>query len=288
MIISVASGKGGTGKTLVATSLAFSLKSRQPVQLLDCDVEEPNDHIFLKPVITQKEAVCIQVPKVDEEKCTHCGLCAEICAYNAIAVLPDRVMVFPELCHGCGACSYLCPEKAITEEGRETGVVEWGDADGIDFVQGRINVGEAMAPPAIRQVRERANADGVVIIDVPPGTSCPVVEAIKGSHFCLLVTEPTPFGFNDLVLAVETVRELNIPLAVVLNRAGGEYHKVEEYCLKENIPILLTIPLDTGIARIYSRGVTLAEGMPETQEMFILLWDEIRKILDEGTGSLKR
>jgi len=281
MIISVASGKGGTGKTLVATSLAFSLKDRQPVQLLDCDVEEPNDHIFLKPVITQKEAVCIQVPKVDEDKCTHCGLCAEICAYNAIAVLPDRVMVFPELCHGCGACSYLCPEKAITEEGRETGVVEWGDAGGIDFVQGRINVGEAMAPPAIRQVRERANADGVVIIDVPPGTSCPVVEAIKGSHFCLLVTEPTPFGFNDLVLAVETVRELGIPLGVVLNRAGGEYKKVEEYCLKENIPILLTIPLDTGIARLYSRGVTLAEGMPETREMFIGLWDEIRKIVEE-------
>jgi len=288
MIISVASGKGGTGKTLVATSLAFSLKSRQPVQLLDCDVEEPNDHIFLKPLITQKEAVCIPVPKVDEAKCTHCGLCAEICAYNALAVLPDRVMVFPELCHGCGACSYLCPEKAISEEGREIGVVEWGDADGIDFVQGRINVGEAMAPPAIRQVRERANADGLVIIDVPPGTSCPVVEAVKGSHFCLLVTEPTPFGLNDLVLAVETVRELGIPLAVVLNRAGGEYNKVEEYCREENIPILLTIPLETRIARLYSRGVTLAEGMPETQELFILLRDEIRKILDEGTGSLKR
>jgi len=281
MIISVASGKGGTGKTLVATSLAFSLKDRQPVQLLDCDVEEPNDHIFLKPVITQKEAVCIQVPKVDEDKCTHCGLCAEICAYNALAVLPDRVMVFPELCHGCGACSYLCPEKAITEEGRETGVVEWGDAGGIDFVQGRLNVGEAMATPVIRQVRERANADGLVIIDVPPGTSCPVVEAIKGSHFCLLVTEPTPFGFNDLVLAVETVWELGIPLGVVLNRVGGEYKKVEEYCLKENIPILLTIPLDTEIARLYSKGVTLAEGMPETHEMFIGLWDGIRKIVEE-------
>jgi len=281
MIISVASGKGGTGKTLVATSLTFSLKDRQPVQLLDCDVEEPNDHIFLKPVITQKEAVCIQVPKVDEDKCTHCGLCAEICAYNALAVLPDRVMVFPELCHGCGACSYLCPEKAITEEGRETGVVEWGDAGGIDFVQGRLNVGEAMATPVIRQVRERANADGLVIIDVPPGTSCPVVEAIKGSHFCLLVTEPTPFGFNDLVLAVETVRELGIPLGVVLNRVGGEYKKVEEYCLKENIPILLTIPLDTEIARLYSKGVTLAEGMPETHEMFIGLWDGIRKIVEE-------
>ena len=288
MIISVASGKGGTGKRLVAASLAYSLKDRQPVQLLDCDAEEPNDHIFLKPVITRKEVVCIQVPEIDEEKCTHCGLCAEVCAYNALAVLPDRVMIFPELCHGCGACSYLCPEKAISEEGREMGVVEQGDADGIDFVQGRLNIGEAMATPVIRQVKEYAKADGLVIIDVPPGTSCPVVESIKGSHFCLLVTEPTPFGLNDLVLAVETVRELNIPLAVVLNRAGVGDKKVEEYCCKENIPILLTIPLDTRIARLYSRGVTLAEGRPELREIFIGLWDEIRKTVDEGTGSLKR
>jgi MinD superfamily P-loop ATPase len=288
MIVSIASGKGGTGKTLVATSLALSLKDKHKVQLLDCDVEEPNDHIFLKPVITQKEAVCIQVPKVDEKRCTFCGQCAEVCAYNAIAVLPDRVMVFPELCHGCGACSYLCPEKAISEEGRETGVVEQGHSDGIDFVQGRLNVSEAMATPVIRQVKEQANADGLVLIDVPPGTSCPVVESIKGSHFCLLVTEPTPFGLNDLVLAVETVRELKIPLAVVLNRAGGEYKKVEEYCRKENIPILLTIPLDTEIARLYSKGVTLAEGKPEWREKFIGLFRKIEEMVDEGTRSLKR
>jgi MinD superfamily P-loop ATPase len=288
MMISIASGKGGTGKTLVATSLAYSLKDRQPVRLLDCDVEEPNDHIFLKPVISRRKAVGIPVPKVDEAKCTHCGLCAETCVYNALAVLPDRVMIFPELCHGCGACSYLCPEKAISEEGREMGVVEQGQADGIDFVQGRLNVGEAMATPVIRQVKEHAKDDGLVIIDVPPGTSCPVVESIKGSHFCLLVTEPTPFGLNDLVLAVETVRELNIPLAVVLNRAGVGDNKVEAYCRKEAIPILLTIPLDTGIARLYSRGITLAEGRPETRGLFIELWDEIRKILDEGTGSIKR
>jgi MinD superfamily P-loop ATPase len=197
-------------------------------------------------------------------------------------------MIFPELCHGCGACSYLCPEKAISEEGREMGVVERGNANGIDFVQGRLNIGEAMATPVIRKVKEYAKDDGLVIIDVPPGTSCPVVESIKGSHFCLLVTEPTPFGFNDLVLAVETVRELGIPLGVVLNRAGGEYTKVEEYCRKEAIPILLTVPLDTGIARLYSRGITLAEGRPEARELFIRLWDEIRKILDEGTGSTKR
>jgi MinD superfamily P-loop ATPase len=288
MIISIASGKGGTGKTLVATSLALSLKDRERVQLLDCDVEEPNDHIFLKPVISRREAVCIPVPRVDEKKCTYCGKCAEVCAYNAIAVLPQRVLVFAELCHGCGACSYLCPEKAISEEGRETGVVEQGKSDGIDFVQGRLTVGEAMPSPVIRRVKEYANPDGVVIIDVPPGTSCPVVESVKDSHFCLLVTEPTPFGLNDLVLAVETVRELDIPLGVVLNRAGVGDNKVEEYCRRENIPILLTIPLDTEIARLYSRGMTLAEGMPQWQERFIGLFEKIRETRGERARSLKR
>lgn len=288
MIISIASGKGGTGKTLVATSLALSLKDEYRVQLLDCDVEAPNDHLFLKPKISGKEAVCIPVPEVDEAKCTHCGLCAQVCAYNAIAVLPNRVMVFPELCHGCGACSYLCPEKAITEVGREMGVVEEGRADGIAFVQGKLTIGEAMPSPVIRQVKEKADPEGVVIIDVPPGTSCPVVESIKDSHFCLLVTEPTPFGLNDLVLAVETVRELNIPLAVVLNRAGVGDNKVEEYCRKENIAILVTIPLDTEIARLYSRGVTLAKGKPEWRESFIGVFNKIREMIDERTGRPKR
>lgn len=288
MIISIASGKGGTGKTLVATSLALSLKDRHRVQLLDCDVEEPNDHIFLKPVITRSEAVCIQIPKVDEKKCTYCGKCAEVCAYNAIAVLPQQVLVFPELCHGCGACSYLCPEKVISEEGREIGVVEQGYSDSVEFVHGKLVIGEAMATPVIRQVKEYANPDGVVIIDVSPGTSCPVVESIKDSDFCLLVTEPTPFGLNDLVLAMETVRELNIPFAVVLNRAGVGDKKVEEYCRKENIPILLTILLDTAIARLYSKGVTLVEGMSQWQEGFVGLFDKIREMVDERTRSLKR
>ncbi len=288
MIISIASGKGGTGKTLVATSLALSLKDKHKVQLLDCDVEEPNDHIFLKPVITRSEAVCIQTPKVDEEKCTYCGKCAEVCAYNAIAVFPGHVLVFPELCHGCGACSYLCPEKAVSEEGREIGVVEQGHAEGMEFAQGKLNVGEAMATPVIRKVKEQINHDGITIIDASPGTSCPVVEATKDSDFCLLVTEPTPFGLNDLVLAVEMVRELNIPLAVVLNRAGVGDNKVEVYCRKENIPILLTIPLDIEIARLYSRGVTLVQGMPQWQESFIGLFDKIREMVDERSRSLKR
>ena len=288
MIISVASGKGGTGKTLVATSLALSLKGRENVQLLDCDVEEPNAHLFLKPQLSGSEHVCIPVPKLDEDRCTYCGKCAQVCAFNAIAVLGKHVLVFPELCHGCGACSHLCPEKAISEEDRESGIVEWGHSDGVDFVHGKLTVGEAMPSPVIRKVKERANPDGIVIIDVPPGTSCPVVDAVKDSDFCLLVTEPTPFGLNDLILAVETVRELSIPCGVILNRTGIGDARVEEYCREENIPILLTIRLDTEIARLYSQGVTLADGMPQWERSFVALFERITEMVDERSCSLKR
>jgi MinD superfamily P-loop ATPase len=288
MIISVASGKGGTGKTLVATSLALSLKDRGRVQLLDCDVEEPNAHILLKPVITSSQMVCIPVPEVDEKKCTYCGKCAEVCAYHAIALLPQHVLVFPNLCHGCAACSYLCPEKAITERGKEIGIVEWGYSDGVDFVHGRLNVGEAMATPVIRKVKEQANGDGIVVIDVPPGTSCPVVESIKDSDFCLLVTEPTPFGLNDLILAVETVKRLKVRCGVVINRAGVGDGKVEEYCLKENIPVLLTIPLDSDIAFLYSRGIALVEGMPRWKESFERLFNRIEELVNERSGCAER
>ena len=288
MIISVASGKGGTGKTLVATSLAISLKDREKVQFLDCDVEEPNAHIFLKPVITHSEPVSIPVPEVDTEKCTYCGKCAEVCAYHAIAVLKGHVMVFSQLCHGCGACSYLCPEKAISEEGRETGIVEWGQSDGIEFAHGKLTVGEAMPSPVIKKVKEQANHEGVVIVDVSPGTSCPVVESIRGSDFCLLVTEPTPFGLNDLVLAVETVRKFGIPCGVVINRAGVGDRKVEQYCMEENIPVMLTIPMNSGIARFYSKGITLVEGLPNWKKDFVGLFDRIGEIVREGTCSFKR
>ena len=288
MIISIASGKGGTGKTLVATSLALSLKDRDRVQLLDCDVEEPNDHIFLKPDITGSEAVCIPIPEVDEEKCTYCGKCAEVCVYHAIAVFPQHVLVFPNLCHGCGACSYLCPEKAITEVGREIGVVEYGHSDGMEFAHGKLNVGEAMPTPVIRRVKAKANRDGIVIIDVSPGTSCPVVESIKDSDFCLLVTEPTPFGLNDLILAVETVKKLEVACGVVINRAGVGDSRVAEYCLNEHIPVLATIPLDMEIARLYSHGIALVEGMTEWKESFLRLFDGIQEIADERSRSLKR
>ena len=288
MIISVASGKGGTGKTLVATSLALSVKDKQKVQLLDCDVEEPNDHIFLKPFITESEAVCIPVPEIDENKCTYCGKCTEVCAYHAIAIFAQQVLVFPNLCHGCGACMHLCPEKAINENGREIGIVEQGHADGVDFAHGKLNVGEAMPTPVIRKVKELINHEGSVIIDVSPGTSCPVVESIKGSDFCLLVTEPTPFGLNDLALAVETVRELGVPCGVVLNRAGTGNNGVEEYCHEKNLPILLTIPLELEIARNYSNGITLVQGMPQWKESFIGLFGSIQEIASERTRSLKR
>jgi len=288
MIISVASGKGGTGKTLVATSLALALKDGDEVMLLDCDVEEPNDHILLRPAIDGSEPVNVLVPVIDETKCTYCGKCAEVCAYHAIAVLGEHVLTFPQLCHGCGACSYLCPEKAISEEPRQTGVVEWGHSDGLSFAQGVLTVGEAMAPPVIRKVKERGIVNKIVIRDAPPGTSCPVVEAVKGSDFVLLVTEPTPFGLNDLALAVETVKELKIPCGVVLNRAGSGDDAMESYCRKEDIPILLTIPLDKEIARLYSRGITLVEGMPEWRDRFRQLFGRIKEIVDERNHSLKR
>ena len=288
MNISVASGKGGTGKTLVATSLALSLSDKGRVQLLDCDVEEPDAHIFLKPTFTHSEAVSIPIPRVDEEKCTYCGKCAEVCAYNAIAVMKEKVLIFPELCHGCGACSYLCPEGAISEEEKEIGVVELGHSKGVKFVHGKLSIGEPMALPIIRRVKQHVDSEGIIIIDVSPGTSCPVVEAVRGSNFCLLVTEPTPFGLNDLVLAVEVVRKLDIPCGVVLNRNGVGDKRVEEYCHRENIPILLTIPLDTKIAAFYSRGITLVEGIPQWRGSFLKLFNKIGEVINERSRGIKR
>jgi len=278
MIISVASGKGGTGKTLVAASLALSLSDNYRVQLLDCDVEEPNANILLHLAMNQSQPVYIPIPKVDEAKCTYCGKCAEVCAYNAIAVLKGKVLVFPELCHGCGSCSYLCPESAITEEGREVGIVERGDSGNLELIHGRLAIGEAMAPPVIREVKKYIDPANIVIIDVPPGTSCPVVEAVKGSGFCLLVTEPTPFGLNDLSLAVEVVRKLGMPCGGVINRVGIGGEEVEKYCHREEIPVLLRIPLDRNIAMLYSKGIPLVEGVPRWREEFLRLFQDIKDI----------
>ena len=293
MKIAVASGKGGTGKTLVAVSLALSLAEKQEVQLLDCDVEEPNDHIFLNPEIHHSEHVCVQVPKINESKCTYCGLCARVCAYHAIAVFKPQTLVFAQLCHGCGACGYLCPEKAIDEEPRAIGTVESGYARGVRFVQGVLNVGEALAPPVIREVKKHARSGGTVIIDTSPGTSCPVVQAVKGSDFCLLVTEPTPFGFNDLRLAVDMVRELGVPFGIVLNRVNFKKkdsyrRKIDQYLDREGIPLLLTIPLETEIARHYSKGIPLVEAMPAWKDRFVEMFDTIVEIADERSPRVER
>ena len=277
MIVSIASGKGGTGKTLVATSLALAMAPENKVQLLDCDVEEPNDHIFMKPVFEKKEAATIPVPIIDEQKCTHCGECSKVCVYNALAVLKTMVMTFHELCHGCGACSYLCPEKAMREEHREIGVIETGHSGNVEFVNGVLNVGEAMAPPVIRQVKQHINGEGISIIDASPGTSCPVVEAIKESDFCLLVTDPTPFGLHDLTLATEVVRILGIPCGVIINRSGENDTATEEYCRQENIPVLMKIPLDMEIAKLYSVGTPLVEGKSEWKERFVELMNSIEQ-----------
>ena len=278
MIIAVASGKGGTGKTLVATSLALSLVSKKSVQFVDCDVEEPNAHIFLNPSFSYKEVVSIPVPNLDEAKCTYCGKCAEVCAYNAIAVFTKRVLVFPELCHGCGACSYLCPEDALSEINKAIGIAEIGQSKGIDFIHGKLTVGESMATPVIREVKKHIDRKKLTIIDVAPGTSCPVVEAVKGSDFCLLVTEPTPFGLSDLALAIDMVKKLNIPCGVVVNRDGTGESNIEEHCLEEDIPILLRIPLDIEIARLYSRGITRVVGKPHWVEEFLRLYNDIERI----------
>lgn len=277
MIISVASGKGGTGKTTVAVSLALSLEARRSMQFLDCDVEEPNAHLFIKPSIDQTLPVFISVPEVDEAKCTFCGKCAEVCAYHAIAVIKNTVLVFSELCHGCGGCSLFCPEKAIKEVGKKIGVLESGAAGNLQFVHGKLDIGQPMSPPLIRAVKKSINTKRTVIIDVPPGTSCPVIEATKGSDFCLLVTEPTPFGLHDLRLTVETVRQLRIPLGVIINRAGLGDRDVEAYCQKERIPILMTIPFDRKIAEAYSEGIPVVEAIPAYRQKFSEIFERIER-----------
>jgi MinD superfamily P-loop ATPase len=285
VILAVASGKGGTGKTLVATSLALSLEEQGQVQLLDCDVEEPNAHILLRPTVASSQPVLVPVPKIDGERCTYCRVCSEACAYNALAVMSKNILVFPELCHGCGVCTYMCPEKAISEEGRPVGVVEEGLAGGIRFVHGRLAIGEAMAGPVIRAVKQRADQSSTVIIDVPPGNSCPVVEAVKGSDFCLLVTEPTPFGLHDLALAVELAGKLGIPCGVVINRDGCGDQRVERHCAQQHIPVLLKIPLDRTIGELYCRGTPLVAGIPAWRPAFVDLWESARHLARARTVS---
>ncbi|MFH2093733.1 MAG: ATP-binding protein [Pseudomonadota bacterium] len=280
MIISIASGKGGTGKTTVSTNLAFALGKN--VQIMDCDVEEPNSHLFLNPKIDEKQAVMAPIPFIDETKCTYCKKCMEICRYGAIAVVGKKVLTFPELCHSCGGCMAVCPENAVSELDRELGHIEIGTVGQINFIHGRLNIGQVMAPPIIKKICSLASDQMVNIIDAPPGTSCPVIAAMKGADFVLLVTEPTPFGLHDLTLAVETVQILKIPHGIVINRAGMGNDGVKEYAKKLGIPVLMEIPFDKKIAQIYSRGELVVEQMPEYKNKFLALFDRIERIVNHS------
>jgi MinD superfamily P-loop ATPase len=276
MIISVASGKGGTGKTTVATNLALSLVPG--VQFLDCDVEEPNAHLFLRPEWVETETVTTPVPDIDLDKCTFCGNCADICRFNAIAVIPDTtVMTFQALCHSCGGCMAVCPENAISETTRELGVLEKGVCAGMDFTHGRLRVGEAMAPPLIKKVRASAALDKITVIDAPPGTSCPVIASMRQTDFVLLVTEPTPFGLHDLKLAVGAVDILGIPSGLVVNRSDVGDTAVQAYAADAGLPVLMEIPFDRRIARAYSRGESMIDVLPEWRDRFVALYDRIRE-----------
>jgi MinD superfamily P-loop ATPase len=276
MVISIASGKGGTGKTTIAVNLALSLER---CQFLDCDVEEPNASLFLKPVITGKTSVSVLEPWIDESKCTYCGECSEICVYHAIAVFKNSILLFPKLCHGCGGCILVCPEKAFAEGKRNIGVIEEGMRDSVAFLQGTMNIGEHMSTPVVKEMKKLMRTDMNVIIDSPPGTSCPMIESVKGSDFVILVTEPTPFGLNDLRLAVEVVRILGIPFGVIINCDGIGDDGVKEYCQEEHIPLLLSIPWRREIAEAYSRGVPAVEAFPDLKEKFYSLFQLITDII---------
>ncbi|MEE9913015.1 MAG: ATP-binding protein [Deltaproteobacteria bacterium] len=266
MRIAIASGKGGTGKTTVSVNLARTMGV--PVQLLDCDVEEPNAHLFLAGDKVKEEIVTIPIPQVDEALCDGCGECGKFCEYSAIITIGKAPLIFPEMCHGCGGCTRVCPPKAISEVGRRIGVVETRRSENITLIGGCLDVGVAMAPPLIRAVKKRLQNNLPAVLDAPPGTSCPVIAAIRDADLVLLVTEPTPFGLNDLSLAVDMVRELHIPFGVIVNRMGSGDDRIHAYCAKENIPLLLEIPDDRKIAESYSRGILIVDALPEYRNLF--------------------
>jgi MinD superfamily P-loop ATPase len=269
MRLAVASGKGGTGKTTVATNLAVTLaRHGQTVAYVDCDVEAPNGHLFLNPTPARESLVGTLVPRVDQERCLLCGLCAQICRFNAIVCLPDQVLVYDELCHSCGGCVQVCPAGAITEVSHPMGVVKSGAAGAVQFVSGTLNVGEATSPPVIRAAKQAASPAQWTILDAPPGTACPMIETVRDCDYVLLVTEPTPFGLHDLRLAVEVARTLKLACGVVVNRADPVATETREWCEHARVAILAEIPDSVAIAKAYSQGQLIVEAVPGLQQIF--------------------
>jgi MinD superfamily P-loop ATPase len=278
MIISVASGKGGTGKTSVAVNMALSVGN---IKLIDCDVEEPNAYLLLHPEIRKREPVYTLIPKIDRKLCNSCGKCTKFCQYNAIFVASEKILVFPELCHGCGGCALVCPKKAITWEKHEIGTLNIGATDGIDLVYGELKVSKPLAVPVIKAVKKQIKGEENVILDSPPGTSCPFVETVRGSDFCLLVTEPTPFGLHDLKIAVEVLQKVGILFGVVINRAGIGDRKLYDYCRERNIRIMFEIPYQRKIAELYSGGIPFSLELSEWEEKFQTLYNEIARLVNK-------
>jgi MinD superfamily P-loop ATPase len=276
MKIAVLSGKGGTGKTTVSASLSATIK---PSQYVDCDVEEPNGYIFLKPEIKQSITVNVEIPSVDEAICTGCGACAKACQFNALAVIKNKVILFPEICHHCGACYIACKPGAITALERTIGVIEMNDDQ--TFAQGKLNIGEPVAVPVIKKLKEYLRTDIPVIIDCSPGASCTVVQSLEGCDFCLLVTEPTPFGLHDLKIAVSLVKKLGFPFGIVINKALENNSLVEDYCKEEGIKILLKIPYSKEIAESYSGGSLPVQSNKDWAERFTELYDRIKERVNQ-------
>ncbi|WP_440952817.1 ATP-binding protein [Methanococcoides sp. FTZ1] len=277
MKIAIASGKGGTGKTTIAANLALSL---QDVRLLDCDVEEPNCNLFLKKELEPIAEVVSEIPEIVEEDCTYCKKCSDFCRFNAIATLPNKILTFPSLCHSCGGCMLVCPEGAIKKREIVTGTIRKslaGDETSPEIYEGLLDIGKTMASPVIAELKKSIDPGRTNIIDAPPGTACPVLTTLEDVDYCILVTEPTPFGLHDLKLALEVARTLGIPHGVLINRSGSGDDSVEEYCIAEGIDILMKIPQDTRIAQLYSEGIPFVQEMEDWKDKFIQLYDSIKE-----------